>query len=167
MDLIVAADRGLAIGKKGSLIYSLPEDMKYFRKMTAGKTVVMGQNTFLSLPGPRPLKGRTNIVLSADRSFCAEGCVNVHSIDELFDEVAKYPPDSVMLIGGASLYNLLYNRCRRAYITWIDAKDPEADTFIPDFHRLEGWILESEQAAVETGGYTVHFAVYKNTGAAL
>ncbi len=162
MDMIVAADRGCAIGKKGQLLYSLPEDMKYFRRMTAGKTVVMGQNTFLSLPGPAPLKGRTNIVLSADRSFEAQGCVNVHSFDEMFSHIAKYSPDAVMLIGGGSLYNALYKYCTRAYVTWIDALDPDADVFIPDFHRLEGWALESESCAVETGGYTVHFAVYRN-----
>ncbi len=162
MDLILAADRSCAIGKKGGLLYSIPEDMKYFRKMTAGKTVVMGQNTFLSLPGPAPLKNRTNIVLSADRSFEAPGCINVHSFDEMFEEIAKYPEDSVMLIGGGSLYNALYTKCRRAYITWVDAITEDADTFIPDFHRLEGWSLESESSAVQTGDYTVHFAVYVN-----
>ena len=162
MDLILAADRGCAIGRKNGLLYSLPEDMKYFREKTRGKTVVMGQNTFLSLPGPAPLKNRVNIVLSADRSFQAPGCVNVHSFDEMFAEIAKYPEDSVMLIGGGSLYNALYTKCRRAYITWVDAKAEDADTFIPDFHRLEGWSLESESLPVETGGYTVHFAVYYN-----
>ncbi len=165
MDLIVAADRNCAIGKKGGLLYSLPEDMKYFRMMTKGKTVVMGQNTFLSLPGPRPLKGRVNIVLSADRSFEAEGCVNVHTLDELDAAVAGYPADDVMLIGGASLYNLLYPKCRRAYVTWIDAMTEGADVFIPDFHRIDGWMLESESPAVETGGYRVRFAVYRNLSA--
>ncbi|MCQ2427541.1 MAG: dihydrofolate reductase [Clostridia bacterium] len=163
MDLIVAADRGLAIGKNGTLLYSVPEDMKYFRRMTQGKTVVMGRKTLESFPGGKPLKNRINSVLSSDKSFAPEGVVAVHSIDELLAEVGQYPADDVMLIGGASLYNLLYTKCRRAYVTWIDAIDPDADSFIPDFHRLEGWRLESESAAVETGGYTVHFACYLNT----
>jgi len=162
MDLILAADRNCAIGKKGELLYNLPEDMKYFRRMTQGKVVVMGMNTFLSLPGPAPLKNRINVVLSADKDFVAPGCENVHSFDELFEKLKEYPEDNVMLIGGGSLYNALYSKCKRAYITWVDAMTEGADTFIPDFHRLEGWSLESEQPGIETGGYTVHFAVYVN-----
>ena len=165
MDLIVAADLRCGIGKKGGLLYSLPEAMKYFRRMTAGKTVVMGQNTFLSLPGPRPLKNRTNVVLSADRAFAAEGCVNVHSFDELFAAIGELPPDEVMLIGGGSLYNALCDRCRRAYVTWVDTYDEEADTFIPDFRVRNGWVLESISDPVETDGYNVRFAVYRNTKA--
>ncbi len=162
MDLIVAADLGCAIGRKNGLIYSLPEDMKYFRRMTAGKTVVMGQNTFLSLPGPAPLKGRTNIVLAADREFEAPGCINVHSFDEMFAAIAGYPPEDVMLIGGASLYNSLFRCCRRAYVTWVNARALDAEVFIPDFRALPEWEEESMSGPVETGGYTVRFAVYRN-----
>lgn len=162
MNLIVAADRRWAIGKRGGLLYHVPEDMKYFRRMTAGKTVVMGQKTFESLPGMKPLRDRTNIVLSSDPGFTAEGCVTVHTLDDMFAAVAGLPEDEVMLIGGGSLYNLLYGRCRRAYITRIDAETPDADTFIPDFSSLPGWSLESESAPVETGGYNVTFAVYLN-----
>jgi len=163
MDMIVAADRSLAIGKNGGMLYSIPEDMKYFRRMTAGKTVLMGRKTLESFPGGKPLKNRVNVVLSSDKSFAPEGVVAVHSVEELLDEAAKYPEDEVMLIGGSSLYNTLYDKCKRVYVTWVDAVDPEADSFIPDFHRLEGWKLESESPAVETGGYTIHFACYLNT----
>lgn len=162
MDLIVAADRGWAIGKGGDLIYSIPEDMKYFRRMTTGKTVVMGRKTLESFPGGKPLPKRVNVVLSSNRDYAPEGTVSVHNYAELFAEIAKYPEDEVMLIGGGRLYTDLAKYCRRAYITLIDAETEGVDTFIPNFDELEGWTLESVSDPVETGGYLIRFATYCN-----
>lgn len=167
MNLIVAADEGCAIGRNKDLLYSLPEDMKYFRRKTCGKTVIMGQKTFESLPGMRPLPNRVNIVLSDNPAFCPEGVRVVRSFGEMFDAVSEYAPDDVMLIGGGSLYNALAKYCTRAYVTWIDAKTPDADTFIPDFRTLEGWSLESISDTVETGGYNIRFAVHLNSSPAV
>lgn len=167
MDLIVAADRNWAIGKKNELLYNVPEDMKYFRRMTQGKTVLMGQKTFESLPGQRPLPNRINYVLSDCPAFNPEGVIVVRSFGEMFAALAQYPEDSVMLMGGGSLYNALAKYCRRAYVTLIDAETEGADTFIPHFDSLEGWSLESVSDPVETGGYTVRFAVYLNSAPAV
>ena len=76
MNLIVAADRNWAIGKGGDLIYSIPEDMKYFRRMTQGKTVVMGRKTLESFPGGKPLPKRVNVVLSSNPDYAPEGTVS-------------------------------------------------------------------------------------------
>ena len=103
MNLIVAADRNWAIGKGGDLIYSIPEDMKYFRRMTQGKTVVMGRKTLESFPGGKPLPKRVNVVLSSNPDYAPEDTVAVHNYAELFAEIAKYPEDDVMLIGGGRL----------------------------------------------------------------
>jgi dihydrofolate reductase len=162
MDLIVAADRNCAIGKKGDLLYSLPEDMKYFRAKTLGKTVVMGQKTLESFPGGKPLPKRINVVLSSNPDYAPEDTVSVHNYAELFTEVAKYPEDDVMLIGGGRLYTDLAKYCRRAYITLIDAETEGVDTFIPNFDNLDGWRLEEVSEPLETGGYTIRFATYLN-----
>ena len=162
MNLIVAADRNWAIGKGGDLIYSIPEDMKYFRRMTQGKTVVMGRRTLESFPGGKPLPKRVNVVLSSNPDYAPEGAVSVHDYAELFAEIAKYPEDDVMLIGGGRLYTDLAKYCRRAYITLIDAETEGVDTFIPNFDELEGWTLESVSEPVETGGYIIRFATYLN-----
>ena len=162
MNLIVAADKNWAIGKGGDLIYSIPEDMKYFRRMTAGKTVVMGRKTLESFPGGKPLPKRINVVLSSNPDYAPEDTVSVHNYAELFSEVAKYPEDDVMLIGGGRLYTDLAKYCRRAYITLIDAEPEGVDTFIPNFDELEGWVLEEVSDPVETGGYTIRFATYLN-----
>ena len=162
MDLIVAADRKWAIGKGGDLIYSIPEDMKFFRRTTLGKTVVMGRKTLESFPGGKPLPKRVNVVLSSNPDYAPEGAVAVHNYAELFAEIAKYPSDEVMLIGGGRLYTDLAKYCRRAYITLIDAETEGVDTFIPNFDSLEGWSLESVSEPLEDGGYTFRFATYVN-----
>lgn len=167
MNLIVATDRNWAIGKGGDLIYSIPEDMKFFRSMTAGKTVVMGRKTLESFPGGKPLPKRVNVVLSSNRDYAPEGTVPVHDYSELFAEIAKYPEDEVMLIGGGRLYTDLAKYCRRAYITLVDAETDGADTFIPDFNALDGWAMESVSEPVETGGYTIRFATYINENTAI
>ncbi len=162
--MIVAADRNWAIGKGGDLIYSIPEDMKYFRRMTQGKTVVMGRKTLESFPGGKPLPKRINVVLSSNRGYAPEDVVSVHDYGELFAEIAKYPEDEVMLIGGGRLYTDLARYCKRAYITLIDAETEGADTFIPNFDSLECWRLEEISEAVETNGYNIRFATYLNEG---
>ena len=167
MDLIVAADKNWAIGKGGDLIYSIPEDMKFFRRMTQGKTVVMGRKTLESFPGGKPLPKRVNVVLSSNPDYAPEGTVSVHNYAELFAEIAKYPEDDVMLIGGGRLYTDLAKYCRRAYITLVDAETEGVDTFIPNFDELEGWVLEEVSDPVETGGYTIRFATYLNNSPAI
>ena len=163
MDLIVAADKNWAIGKGGDLIYSIPEDMKFFRRTTLGKTVVMGRKTLESFPGGKPLPKRVNVVLSSNPNYAPEGAVAVHNYAELFAEIAKYPEDEVMLIGGGRLYTDLAKYCRRAYITLIDAETEGVDTFIPNFDELEGWSLESVSEPLEDGGYIFRFATYINS----
>lgn len=160
--MIVAADRRWAIGKGGDLIYSIPEDMKFFRRMTQGKVLVMGRKTLESFPGGKPLPKRVNIVLSSDHDYAPEGVVAVHGLGELFAEIEKYPEDDVMLIGGGRLYTELAPFCRRAYITLIDSETEGADTFIPNFDELEGWRLDEVSETVETGGYNIRFATYVN-----
>ena len=93
--------------------------------------VVMGDKTFLSLPR-HPLPNRTNIVMTLeDTEF--EGAITVHSVDELEEILEDYEDDEVFVIGGASIYNLLMDSCKYAYITKINASEP-ADTFI---HNIE------------------------------
>ncbi len=163
MDLIVAADKNWAIGKGGDLIYSIPEDMKFFRRTSLGKTVVMGRKTLESFPGGKPLPKRVNVVLSSNPDYAPEGTVAVHSYAELFAEIAKYPEDEVLLIGGGRLYTDLAKYCRRAYITLIDAETEGVDTFIPNFDSLEGWSIESISEPLEDAGYTFRFATYLNS----
>lgn len=163
MNLIAAADSKWGIGRDGGLLASIPTDMKYFRDHTMGRVVVMGRGTLESMPGKKGLPGRTNYVLTSDRDFTAERCVTVCSIDELREELSKYDPDDVFLIGGATLYNSLYRECDRLYVTKIDA-DLDADTFITDFDEDPDFEIESESDPVHENGLTYRFTVYRKKG---
>lgn len=140
MELIVAADRAGGIGKAGGMIYSLPEDLKRFKAITMGKTLLMGRATFLSLPGQRPLPGRINCVLSRQAAKLQQrfpasefGPFFYPSLEEF---LADHGQDAVICIGGGEVYRLCMPLCDKAYVTEIhDTRD--ADTF---FH-LEGeWV---------------------------
>ena len=116
MKTIVAVDKKWGIGKANGLLFSLPEDMKFFRETTKGKVVVMGLNTLRSFPNGAPLKNRVNIVLSDVDIDAVDGLVVCRSIDELKREIKKYNPDDVFVIGGGMMYRQFCDFCSEAYI---------------------------------------------------
>ena len=160
MNMIVAADRNWGIGKNGELLTHLPGDLKYFKERTLGKVVVMGRKTLESLPGGKPLPGRTNIVLTANPFFEKEGCTVVHTMDELREECTKYEPENVMLIGGAMLYNLLMEECDSLFITKIDGEF-EADVFIKNADELADYKIVWQSEIQEEKGIKYQFLEYK------
>ena len=135
MELIAAADKNWGIGRDGGLLCHLPGDLKYFKEMTTGRTVVMGRKTLDSLPGGRPLPRRRNIVLTRDLSFAREGCEVAHDLPELFfllagqDAGGNAGGEPVMVIGGAAVYEQLLPYCDSCLITKLEAAFA-ADTFI-------------------------------------
>lgn len=143
MNLIVAVDRNWAIGNQNKLLVSIPADMKFFRETTTGKVVVMGRKTLESFPGGQPLKNRTNIVLTKDKNYQVKDAVVVHSLEELLEELKKYPDESIYVIGGESVYRMMLPYCTDAYITKIDHVYA-ADTFFPNLDEDDEWILEGE-----------------------
>ena len=159
MKSIVAVDKRWGIGKNNDLLFSLPEDMKFFREKTAGKTVCMGYNTLLSFPGSKPLKNRTNIVL-APEGVEREDCIVVHTLEELSSELSKYNSDDVFVIGGAMFYKTMVPYCDECYITKVDA-DGEATVFYPNLDEM-GFVVTSVSEPIETNGYTIRFTTYKN-----
>ena len=162
MDLIVAVGADWGIGKEGDLLFSIPEDMKYFRTMTQGKVVVMGRKTLESLPGGKPLKNRTNLVLSQNPDYTVEGAQVCQSIDEVRKAVRTYAEDDVMVIGGAGIYRALLPYCKRAYVTHVDAIAP-ADTCFPDLTKEPGWALTQTGEQQEHEGLHYRFCVYENS----
>ncbi len=146
MNLIAAVDENWAIGNQNKLLASIPEDMKFFRETTTGKVVVMGRKTLESFPGKKPLKNRTNIVLTANPSYQVEGATVVHSLDELHEELKKYDSDDIFVIGGESIYRLLLDECDKAYITKI-AYSYTADAYFPNLDERKEWkvVKESEE----------------------
>ena len=159
MRAIFCADEKWGIGKDNGLLFSLPQDMKFFRETTKGKVVVMGRKTLESFPGGQPLKGRVNIVLSSHEP--KEGTVGAKSLNELFQLLKGYPEDEVFVIGGESVYRALLPYCSEVYVTKV-AADGKADTFVPDLDEDEAFALAAEGEPVEDNGYLICFCTYKN-----
>ena len=161
MNLIVAVDKNWGIGKKNDLLFSLPEDMKYFREKTLNKVVVMGSNTLKSFPGGKPLKNRTNIVLFPGGEK-RDDCVIVESLEELSAVLKGYDTEDVFIIGGAMFYKTMLPYCSEVLVTKVDA-DGGAEVFYENLDKLENWSCISVGDKIETNGYDIRFTVYKNS----
>ena len=163
MKMIAACDTNWGIGKDNRLLVSIPADMKFFREMTMGRTVVMGRKTLESFPGGKPLKGRKNIVLTSSKGREAEGLWTVDSVDALLKLLSEDPAfagEDVYCIGGGSVYRLLLPYCDTAYITRIDHVY-EADTFFPDLQSDPQWRLAEESEEQIYFDLTYHFQTYR------
>ncbi len=161
MKAIVAVDKNWGIGKKNDLLFSLPADMAYFREKTLNKIVVMGSNTLKSFPGGKPLKNRTNIVLFPGGEK-RDDCIIVDSLDELRQELKKYPADDVFIIGGAMFYKTMLPYCSEVLVTKVDA-DGGAEVFYENLDELPNWSMISASEEQETNGLKIKFTVYKNS----
>ena len=143
MNLIAAVDKNWAIGCKNKLLVSIPADMKFFRETTVGKVVVMGRKTLESFPNGMPLKKRTNIVLTHDKTYKVPDAILVHSMEELHEELKKYPSEDIYVIGGETIYKQLLDECDVAHITKIDYEF-EADAYFPNLDELPDWKITQD-----------------------
>lgn len=143
MNAIVAVDKNWAIGFKNKLLVSIPADMRFFRDVTTNKVVIMGKNTLESLPGGRPLKNRTNIVIALEKDYKVQDATVVYSIEEALEEAKKYKSEDIYVIGGASIYRQLLPYCDTVHVTKIDYAY-EADTYFPNLDEMEDWALVEE-----------------------
>ena len=143
MNLIAAVDKNWAIGLKNKLLVSIPADMKFFRETTTGKVVVMGRKTLESCPNQRPLKNRVNIVLTKDETYQVKDAVVVHDMEQLREELAKYPSEDIYVIGGESIYRQLVDECDVAHITKIDYAY-EADAYFPNLDEKAEWEITAD-----------------------
>jgi dihydrofolate reductase len=161
MKAIVAVDLNWAIGYEGNLLMPIPDDLKFFKGMTIGKVVVMGRETFQSLPGQKPLKDRHNIVLTKTGNFSNENLTICRSLDQLFRELTKYPTEDVFIIGGEKVYSQFLPYCTEAYVTKIEDRFI-ADKFFPNLDQLENWELESVSDLKFFGDTKYRFTKYVN-----
>lgn len=119
ISIIVALDEGRVIGSEGGMPWHLPADLKFFKSMTMGKPIIMGRSTWESIG--RPLPGRTNIVITRNPSFHADGCRVAHSVDEALAMAREEAAEEAMVIGGAAIYEQTLERTDRLYLTYITA----------------------------------------------
>lgn len=157
LTLIAAVARQRAIGRANTLPWHLPEDLRYFRAMTKGKTVIMGRKTWESLPEAfRPLPGRHNIVVTRDAHYAASGATVVHSLAAAATAAGE---EEAFIIGGAELYAQALPLASRLLLTEIDLDIADADAFFPEFSTQE-WreISRDAQRSASGDGPALDFA---------
>ena len=132
--LIGAIGKNNELGKNNKLIWYLPEDLKFFKEQTINHPIVMGYNTFISLP--KLLEKRKHIVLTTKNITLPEGVITFNNKESILN-YAKENNEDIFIIGGASIYREFINDSDRMILTEIDSTDKEADVYFPDFNKKE------------------------------
>ena len=142
ISIIAAIGKNNELGKNNTLLWHLPADMKHFKEITSGHTVIMGRKTFESIG--QPLPNRRNIVVTRDEKYKAENIEITHSLEEAFKIERTSPQPSpyqgegaknneeVFVIGGAEIYKQALEYAQKLYITQIEAEDKDANVFFPE-----------------------------------
>ncbi len=147
MKIIVAVDSNWAIGNKGDLLVSIPEDHKRFRKETVGKVVVYGRKTLETFPSGNP-------------NLSVRGAEVCHSIDELLGRIKEFNPDDVYIIGGASVYRQMLPYTDTCIVTKLD-RAYAADAYFPNLDEDPDWEITEESDEQVYFDTTYEFVTYK------
>jgi dihydrofolate reductase len=155
ISLLWAMDKNRAIGLNNQLPWHLPEDLKYFKRVTMGKPIAMGRKTYDSIG--RPLPGRENIVITRSQGTTIEGCTVIHDVKDLL----KREDEELFVIGGAEIFKEIMPYADRLYITEI-REVFEADTFFPEINMGNWELIESTPGIKdEKNPYNYEFFVYQ------
>lgn len=141
LSIIVAVAENNAIGKDNDLIWYISEDLKRFKRLTTGHTILMGRKTYESLPNGA-LPKRENVVITRDSSLVLERCTMIHSIDEAIEKYAN-SEEEIFVIGGGSIYEKLIPHCKKIYLTKVH-ESFDADVFFPEIAENDWKVLSEE-----------------------
>lgn len=132
LSIIVAKSRNYVIGKDNQLIWRLSADLKRFKALTTGHTIIMGRKTFDSIG--KPLPNRTSVIITRQKEYKQEGCIVVHSFQEALDFVKDQ--DKAFVIGGGTIYKEAINKADELYLTLVH-REFDGDTFFPEIKKKE------------------------------
>jgi dihydrofolate reductase len=153
ISIIVAVSDDWGIGKENELLWHIPEDLKRFKKLTMGKTIIMGKRTWESLP-KRPLPGRKNIVLTDVPDECIDCSVTAYSIEDALSRCER--DTEIFVIGGGSVYRQFMEFADRLYITHVHRKAP-ADVYFPKID-LRIWKVVEKVDSISTGDEKIPYS---------
>ncbi len=154
--IIAAIGRKNELGKQGGLCFNIPGDLKYFKKVTNGHTVVMGSNTFFSLP--KMLPNRKHIVLSGHGGEFPDGVIVYKNMDDLFRDYPLNSKEEIFVIGGGRVYASFLEYANKLYLTEVDAEDADADTFFANFNK--DLYKKESKGEGKDGDLSYEFVVY-------
>ena len=159
VSLIVAAAENGVIGKDNNLIWHLPKDMHFFKETTMGHHVIMGRKNFESIPHKfRPLPNRTNVVITRQTAYKADGCVVVNSVEAALHIAKQNGEEEAFIIGGGQIYKLALeaNLVDKVYLTKVHHSF-EGDTFFPELNKDWKEISRIQNQADEKHLYSFDF----------
>ena len=133
--------RTRVLGKDNDLVWRIPADLKRFKELTTGHPIIMGRKTYESIG--RPLPDRTNIIITRDTAYAAEGCVVVHSLDEALSYGLRTDDSELFIIGGGQIYEQALPHTDRLYLTLIDDDTP-GDVHFPDYSAFTKVVSEEK-----------------------
>ena len=162
MQAIVNVTPQWGIGNDNHLLVRIRADMRRFRTLTTGNTIIVGRKTLESFPNGMPLPSRENIVLTRDPAFLAEGAPVLHDLAELRDVLSSRDPDSVFVCGGEQIYCQLLPYCSAALVTLTYA-DEQADRHFPNLNLLPNWVLTEVGEKQYENNQAFRFLKYSNT----
>ena len=154
MQAIVCVSKNWGIGLNGQLLFHISDDLKRFRRLTAGKTIILGSRTLVTLPGQKPFPDRRNIILTHSHAPI-EGAELAHSVEEALAMAG----DDAFVIGGASVFTRMLPYCDRVLVTKVDAS-AEADSFFPNLDNHPDWRVEREGEPQEENGLRYRYVDY-------
>ena len=150
--LIAAIGKNRELGKGPDLIWRISEDLKHFKELTNGFPIIMGRKTFESIGNPLPK--RMNIIVTRDTNYKYENCVVVNSIEQAIETAKNTGAEKIFVIGGGEIYKQTLKYAGQLDLTLIDAEEPEADVFFPEFEDKFKKISEEEPCEDGVISYT-------------
>lgn len=163
MNAYVVADQRWAFGRNGGLLFSLPADLERFHSLTRNGTVIMGPERLEFFTGGTPLPERRNIIVTRDPSVLPEGTEGVSTPEKALARAGGPEAENLWIIGGGSIYAALLSRCRRVYLTRVETRVEESDTFFPNLDKLPNWKMADQGEPMEEDGLKFRFYEYVNT----
>lgn len=139
ISIIASIGKNRELGKGGTLVWRISADLKRVKELTTGHPIIMGRKTHDSIG--RPLPNRTNIVISRAQ-ICIEGCLVFDSLEKGLEAAKAIDSEEVFIFGGASMYAQALPFVHRLYLTIINASDPNADTFFPEYNAFTEVVTE-------------------------
>ena len=164
MNAIVAVNESWGIGKEDALLVNLSPDLKRFRQLTTGGTVIVGRKTLKTFPRGKPLPKRENIVLSRRSDLVIPGAVICGSVEEVCAAIAEKDPGTVFVIGGASVYKAFLPLCNQVFVTQFRGGE-QADSFFPNLDEDPCWKAAETGPWQEFEGIPFRYVLYQRISA--
>jgi dihydrofolate reductase len=144
----------LALGKNNDIMWHIPTDQRYFRDTTFGHVVIMGRKTYEQID-KKPLKGRTNIVVTTKTDLHTPDFIFVHRVEEALKKAREIEKEEIFIVGGGEIYTLFLPYTNKLYLTLIEGDFADADAFFPDYSHI--FTKEISRKTAHENGYTFHF----------